>query len=312
LQLLLPKRSIYLHGHSKRISGVLPPEDDRGRTLEVFGMAFYAGYETLTALEKQVKMFSIPSPKITTIMKQTLSISLFIFFFACTNKEKETLNKTKLILTQDSGFITKEVGLAFLLSNSLTDSSSWEHCNQTDTIGKYYRMENNNHYIMCLVDYSGYCYENHIIIEINENGELLKSERFFHGNYFPWNNVYDGFSKYGDFFGIKTGAGLASSVLYLFKEVTSQDSILPIYFSCGTPNFECFFFYFHTPFMEWKKDELILHYTFEEREVKYDEKRDDFITKIHNRSKFTINYFYENGKWNTTDKDKLKELEDYF
>ena len=255
-------------------------------------------------------------------MKQLPYIFLSIFLFACTNKEKEnvisdintdtdTTTQSKLILTGDSGFVTMKEGMAFLVTNSLTDTTpnanAWHLFNQTDTIGKYYKIENSDHYIMCLIDYGLYGIETHIVTEIDAKGKLLKSERFFHGNY-PcyWYNTYDCFSKYGDFFCIKAyGSWFSSCALYLFKEVTPQDSITPIpfdYWGGEEDNFSSL----HVLSMEIKKDELIVHYILENVEKKYDEKKEDFITTAQHRSKFKIKYFYENGQWETTNK-KLKE-----
>jgi len=57
-------------------------------------------------------------------MKYFFYISLLIFLFSCTHgnvfASADTL-KNKLILTNDSGFVTKKEGLAFLVANSLID-----------------------------------------------------------------------------------------------------------------------------------------------------------------------------------------------
>ena len=226
-----------------------------------------------------------------------------------------TTRQSKLILTQDSGFITKDVGLAFLLFDSLThnlhldlettpDNIYWQNFNPTDTIGKYYKMENNN-YIMCLIDPAALSEdfaENHIIIKINSNGELLKSETFSHHyNYRCWGNAYEGFSKYGDFFGLKIcgdGAGWTYTHLCLFKEVIPQDSIPPILFR---GNFYIwgdipFYLNYHIISMKINKNELLIHYNYERTEKR---KTDE--------GNIEIKYFYENGKWDTKDKKKLEE-----
>jgi hypothetical protein len=204
------------------------------------------------------------------------------------------------------------------LANSLTDTSkyktSWDLCNQTDTIGKYYRMENSDNYMMCLLDIGrNYDFETHLIIEVTSNGKLVKSERFFHGNYACcWNNDYKkGFSKYGDFFGIEicgTGSGHCSSWLHLFKEITPQDSIFPIPFECWS-SYEELFGRFSSLNIEIKKDELEIYYVSESGTYEYNEKNKDFDFKIDSTEKFSIKYFYENGKWDTKDKENLEKLE---
>ena len=59
-------------------------------------------------------------------MKPILHLLFFIFFFVELNNEIVAQNtnayttlKTKLILANDSGFVTKEIGRDFLLANSL-------------------------------------------------------------------------------------------------------------------------------------------------------------------------------------------------
>ena len=261
-------------------------------------------------------------------MKRILYILLLVFFFACTNKGKETIDSntdttTKLILTGDSGFITKDIGLEFLLSNSLTDtipnSSAWYLFKQNDTIGKYYRMENNN-YIMCLIDYGSqkeYWFETHIVMEIGAKGELVKSERFFHGNY-PccWNNAYEGFSKYGNFFGIQicgTGSGFCSSDLYLFKEITPQDSISSIPFSCYVmiDDVIATFHTFYTLSVELKKDVLIINYILKEGTEQSNKKKGNNTYKVQIIDEFEIRYFYENEQWHTKENDKLEKLNSF-
>jgi len=259
-------------------------------------------------------------------MIRTLCRYLFLLFLLSINNKTFALNdtttQTKLTLTQDSGFITFKEGLDFLLSNSLTDttygSSWWGVCKkQTDTIGKYYKIENSDNYIMCLIDLGSiekYDFETHIIIEIDAKGELLKSERFLHWHSSCcWDNHYDGFSKYGDFFGIEicgTGSGFCSSRLCLFKEVMPQNSVfyipLRIWFSS-----EYSFLHLYSS-IEIKENELIIHYTKEAGEVQENETDDFFNIKIDYTDEFSIKYFYENGKWDTKDKSKLKELEDSF
>ena len=250
-------------------------------------------------------------------------VFLFSFFlFSCTNSEAFVFTDTtqnKLILTNDSGFVTKKEGLAFLLANSLTDTSeyktSWDLCSQSDTIGKYYRMGNSDNYIMCLANYGDTIYGHiqPIIIKIGSNGELVKSEKFYHrlcGRV----NEYSNFSKYGDIFSIELccrGPGFCSSDLYLFKDVTPFDSITPIPFMCWFADGEIDDFSSFTSKMEIKNDELSFHYVLESGKYKYNKKKGKSDFKVHYRKEFTIKYFYENGKWITNDSDNLKELEQW-
>ena len=54
LQLLLPKRSIYLQRYSAGVSGVLPPKDGGRGPLNIHGVALHARYETAVKVEKRM------------------------------------------------------------------------------------------------------------------------------------------------------------------------------------------------------------------------------------------------------------------
>lgn len=79
-----------------------------------------------------------------------LIIVIISLLFACNGKQKESPEKYSndfLILDfdKDSGYVTKEYGLPFLLANSLTDTldSFWNQAKDNDTIGKYYNVKKN-------------------------------------------------------------------------------------------------------------------------------------------------------------------------
>jgi hypothetical protein len=142
-------------------------------------------------------------------------------------------------LSGDSGFITKKIGLPFLIANELTDTaeSFWDQINDGDTIAKYYRDQETQHFVYCSFDLSRkYSFTTHLIMELDEKGEILEHQRYLHGNY-PccWNKTFDGFKRYGDGYGIKicgTGSGYCASYLFLFKKIIPQDSqySIPVYY----------------------------------------------------------------------------------
>ncbi|MCL2131450.1 MAG: hypothetical protein FWH36_03195 [Lentimicrobiaceae bacterium] len=186
----------------------------------------------------------------TPFMKHFSCFLVFIFFCVGINNAfavADTL-QSKLILTNDSGFVTKNEGLDFLLANSLMDTNDFLYLTdsnvieeyikkknydgpvvkipvENDTIGKYYRMENSDNYIVCLVYYSARIKQHiHCLMEINSNGELVKNEKFYLG-LFITKIPYDIFYRYGDFFALEN---LNNRIcfgdygylgLYLFKEV---------------------------------------------------------------------------------------------
>jgi hypothetical protein len=151
-------------------------------------------------------------------------------------------------------------------------------------------------------------YSDYYIIEINSEGKLIKMEYFSPAH---WRKIdyYNGFSKYGDFLGItvfRMFIGAYDTYLFLFKDITPQDSIYPIcleHFEDGYYNNSLF--KSSTSKIEFIKDNLIVHYTIEIYKRPYE-------TNKKPRTKYlTITYFYENGQWNTKENDKLKKIKGY-
>ena len=263
-------------------------------------------------------------------MKRILYLLLAIFFFVGINEtfalniNADTTTQNKLILANDSGFINLKEGLDFLLANSLIDTSwcvkfwlldnpdtiqnvsFWDLCNPTDTIAKYYRKDNSDLYIMCVFDCPMMAFPKYRIIEINSEGKLIKMEEFWDACLI---NNYSCFSKYGVFFGIKTCRifiGAFNHYLFLFKDVTPQDSIYPIcleHFEDGYYNNSLF--KSSSSKIEFIKDNLIVHYTIEIY------KRPVWLNKKPRTKKITIKYFYENGQWKTMEMNKLKKIMGY-
>ncbi len=249
-----------------------------------------------------------------------IQISIIILLFSrmgllenykiTTSTLPETTQYNKLKFPLDSGYINKKEGLQFLLSNSLSDTanSAWYLMKETDTIGKYYKVNESGNFYLCLIDYSNrYTFETHLIIEVNPSGDVLESERFRHGNY-PccWRNYYDGFNKYGEYFGIitcGTGSGYCASHLYLFKQLISQDeqkSIPEDYWSCG-PNGE---FHSLNSTMEFQQGNLIMHYKLDYGKMSLKGKN-----KVKKTKSFDAIYTFKDNKWTTNDSTKLRDLD---
>lgn len=153
---------------------------------------------------------------------------------------------------------------------------------------------------------SKYSFETHLLIELNPNGELLKVERFFHGNY-PccWNNYYDGFKKFGNCFGLMTcgtGSGHCSSYLYLFNDIFPQDqqnSILIESWFGGEGDISQSV----SSEIEFKEDKLVLNYKLENGELD-----DDLNFIVKETKKFDVNYYFKNNRWVTNDSTLFKIL----
>jgi len=274
-------------------------------------------------------------------MKHFFYIPLSILFLIAINNETFAQNinaDTKLIFTRDSGFVTMKEGMAFLLANSLIDTAEKVIINLTDTIGyykrvnssisvkipanndtigKYYRMENGEYYIVCLVYYSS-SYDKHIhsIIEVSAQGELIKSEKFYLGKFPNEIKPYDNFYRYGYFFALTNvnrhfysqhSYGNDAGI-YLFKEVLPRDSItyIPLFNSYdGTGKSRVY-----SASMKIQENKLTLHYRLNKGEWMWIETKGRYSFTISQRKKLTIKYHYQNGKW-TANKCKIKRLDNF-
>ncbi len=214
--------------------------------------------------------------------------------------------------SSDSGFVTKQEGVRFLLSVIPADTSRsfWKHVTDSDTIGRYYQQHGSGHYVLCLADYSGvYDFETHLLFEVKADGTVLKAERYYHGNY-PccWNNAYEGFYKMGDFFVMTvcgTGSGYCGSEVYVFRELISQskqNSIRTHYWFSDPEGGDPRSLY---ATMECKGGAIIVHYTFETGSFSEDNTR----FQVAQTERFDVSYQFRKGKWkpsNTRNQDKLQ------
>lgn len=216
-----------------------------------------------------------------------------------------------LMLSEDSGFILKKDGLRFLVSVSMTDTadSFWSNVMDNDTVGQFYRVRHTDNFYICIVDLSKkYSFETHLLFEIEPNGTVLRSERFFHGNYSCcWNNYYEGFYRCGEFFCLKTcgtGSGYCATHVYFFKDIKPQDqqnSIVESYWSSfgddgNSQNL--------SSTIEWDNKSLIMHYEL----VKgiFDHNNSNFEEK--HIEKFDVQYILQNNIWVVTDSASYNKL----
>ncbi len=241
-------------------------------------------------------------------MKNYLFILLSILLFSCGNNHShQAVQRISLFPSPDSGFILKNSGLDFLLVNALTDTAadSWWK-SDADTIGRYYLDEQSGNYITCMLDLSHkYNFETHLLMEITPSGKLVRSERFFHGNY-PccWSNYYDGFRKYGKYYGMNTcgtGSGFCSDHLYLFRQIRAQDSMRSIpqsSFSAFCLGMTCTL----SSTMDISDTILIMHYVYAK------EGYDSTSSAQNETDSFDVLYHYRNAEWITTDTDRFKDI----
>ncbi|WP_421799804.1 hypothetical protein [Haliscomenobacter sp.] len=267
-------------------------------------------------------MKSIPTLNFAWPSLTTCSCGLMLILFAtcCSGKPENQTSQSKsassglhpLPLRQDSGFVTKKDGLPFLIANKLTDTvgSYWDNLQDGDTLGKYYKIKESGHFYYCSIDYSPeYTFETHLIIELNQAGKVLQSARFFHGHYHCcWDNRFEGFNRYGDFFGIKTcstGSGFCATDLYLFKKLRQQEEQTSIPLGLwsafgndiGEPRSI-------SANLEWNKNELIVHYLLEDGVLD-----DEGNFKVKLTRKMDATFIFKNQHWVCKDREQLAKFD---
>jgi hypothetical protein len=244
-----------------------------------------------------------------------LTFPIFLLIFSCKTERNISCNqkfnvKNIFDFSLDSGYITKNAGLKLLLIYGLTDTinSSWDLINASDTIAKYYKDQETGHYFICSIDYSNiYNFETHVIFELNKIGELVKKERFFHGNY-PccWNNYFSGFNKYGTFYGINicgTGSGYCAKYLLLFKNLIPQNSqkLIPIEYWSNSGEGETQSL---GSFMIIEKNEIWMHYKLDIGIL------DDSLNfKIDNTREFNVKFKLNQEIWEMEDSTLFEGLD---
>lgn len=258
------------------------------------------------------------------------ALLLFLLFFINSDWKifaqnlNNEISKNQLTFSYEEDFITKEEGFPFLIANSLIDTTKlkdWNQIKSTDTIGRYYRIENSDHYLMCLPYSLDFFKPKYLIIKISSDGQLLKSEKYDFGNIHHWDSYYKDFFKKDPFFYIVAqGGGIIHSYgnLYLFEELPPQDSILCI------PLFEDIIFYknikfshkkliktYFAPF-EISNGELIVIYIFFNGKVKEVKDKDTiFSFRRFPAKKITVKYIYKNKKWITKNSKHLDKIEKF-
>ncbi|MCL2132458.1 MAG: hypothetical protein FWH36_08455 [Lentimicrobiaceae bacterium] len=169
-------------------------------------------------------------------MVQNIGKSAFIFvvvafYFSSCGQGVDEKDLFKQITAQDSGFLQKKEALQILSMADVIDSTNIDHekyIKENDTIAKYYKRTDNGNYLFSIKYDVNETYHSHILIECSSKGKVLKKEIYYHGTEYCFSNYYSNFYKLGDFFALKicsNGSQTYNTDLYLFKEITSQDSL---------------------------------------------------------------------------------------
>ncbi|MHA3786778.1 hypothetical protein ACX0HA_01105 [Flavobacterium hauense] len=223
--------------------------------------------------------------------------------------------------TTDSGYILKPEAEK-LLSQIKYDSDSTEvedaaagmglyDIKITDTIGKFYRMNNGNH-LAFLSDITHPYWNVFVLLEITPEGKVLQSELYNAGiHQCCWNEGPLGFKKYANgYFGTMscgTGSGHCSSYIYLFKDFAPQGNGICSYswtswcqFTATLP-IACNL----SSTIDIKNDTVTMHYTLEHLKERRNGKY-----KVIDKEKFDIKYVKREQTWVALDSTKISEIPD--
>jgi hypothetical protein len=248
-----------------------------------------------------------------------LVLLLLCGLMACQNQKHSMHSNSKplneaTVSVKDSGYILKAEGLALLLKGNFdgiySDTINLEYYNElkdTDTIGKYYEIENGNLFA-CIQDliHSGYG-SGQLLCQLAPDHTLLKSEYYSNGMYLCcWDNRYDSFQKHGKYFTLDvcgTGSGYCSTQSYFMRGLEPEHgtTIVRGLWStwCSGNNLACNL----TSDMEYKVDTIIMHYTLKHLKLK----RNDTY-KVTSSEKFNIKYIQQNSAWIALDSTKINEF----
>ncbi len=248
-------------------------------------------------------------------MKSLLPFFCLVILIACNNQKKQPAAGVKLFLLNDSGFIQKENGLAFLLAHKLTDTfvsktetgSYWDYLEATDTIGKYYRDSKTGNFIVCMLNYETANYDRkHLLMEIKPDGTIVKQEAYDFLNGIFWDEV-EGFKKYNDYYCLTVdgdhGPGYYSEFFMAFKKVIARDqqnTIPRSYWSAAVSEVASSL----SSEILFSNDSLIVHYTLETGRL---DDLDSF--NIRHTEQFDVIYTNDSGYWRPNDESHLKKLD---
>lgn len=236
-----------------------------------------------------------------------------------TSHYKITENQGFNLFTTDSGYILKPEAEK-LLSQIKYDTDSIEYENTTlgmdmydikitDTIGKFYRMDNGNH-LAFLSDIIHPYWNMFVLLEITPEGKVLQSELYSAGMHqCCWDENSLGFKKYPNgYFGTTscgTGSGHCSSYIYLFKDFSAQGNGIVSYswtnwcqFTAKSP-IACHL----SSTIDIKNDTVTMHYNLEHLKERRNGKY-----KTIKEEKFDVKYIKRDSAWIALDSTKIREF----
>ncbi|MCW4467530.1 hypothetical protein OGH69_00990 [Flavobacterium sp. MFBS3-15] len=222
----------------------------------------------------------------------------------------------------DSGFVRKEQAVKLLLQANYdlgyelepgqrdTLDLNLHDITDTDTLGKYYRMDNGN-YLACLPDViHPDRFSILVLLEYSPDGKVLQAEPFYGGMHFCcWDKYYDTLNKHEEgYYSINTcgtGSGHCSSYTHLFKGFGQQGGYICTYIWTGwcKPGRKAMLACHLTSKMEIKNDTVTMHYKMEHLK----ERRNGKYKTVFSE-KFDVKYVEREQGWVALDSTKINDF----
>jgi len=262
-------------------------------------------------------------------MQPKLFFLLLATTFSSAFSQEKNVGKKALfqqIATQDSGYLQKNDALLILSMANVIDSTdeyfeenvkdNEKYIKESDTIAKYFKMNNGNY--LFLISYHLGGYSNDILIECSPQGKILNKEIYFMENCCWVKTPYDYFRKFGDFFSLKDCScamgGYYTNYLYLFKEFVYRDSInfIPLWcYATETGDYDD-----EGRIINWgcdgtikklENDSLIINYL-PKGHIWGDEEDYDKILKTIEKESFDVLYIYKNNQWRIANNEDYEKI----
>ena len=219
-------------------------------------------------------------------------------------KENAKTPVVVLKLSADSGFVSKSQVLPFLIANGLTDTLNdwWKKWAPADTMGKYYKMEGGDKYLLCVLSADNdQTVATNKLLEIDKDGKMTASQDFS-CDWCDLDKRKDALRKRGKYFMTYScghGSSFSSSWFTLFKSIADRETQSQIMESqfVGAP--QC-----QTIYSNWRLmgDTCIVNYTIENSRVT----PNGCVPSDTLRT--SILYHLKNGEWCAADSNKLKQM----
>lgn len=220
-------------------------------------------------------------------------------------QHNKTISHPAKILSGDSGYLSKQVLLPYMLSEKVLDTTGssdlWSMHPDSAIMGKYYR--NGDNYIICAV-IANSPFESLLLMKVNAEEHVENYAPYIHSNYCNcWNEF--GFGKIDGYFYVNTcgtGTAYTGSYMNFFKDIVPQDSSKSItVFNWQGLMSEDINYQQANAIYNISNDSIYLNYTITEGH------RDDslVITREKILDTFQVVYFMKAGQWTTNDTAKM-------